>query len=74
MKCKRQNNEIESNSNNKTAVDLLLNLVKKPNIFIFFQTAYALHCDISKQLVLKKKIFIPIQVYLPVIYIWFLVK
>ena len=57
MKCKRQNNEIESNSNNKTAVDLLLNLVKKPNIFIFFQTAYALHCDISKQFVLKKKHF-----------------
>ena len=57
MKCKRQNDTIESELKNKTAVQLLLNLVGKPNIFMFFQTAYALHCDISKQLNLKKKHF-----------------
>ena len=57
MKCKRQNDTIESELKNKTAVQLLLNLMGKPNIFMFFQTAYALHCDISKQLVLKKKHF-----------------
>ena len=51
MKCKRQNDTIESESNNKTAVELLLNLVGKANIFMFFQTAYALHCGISKRLV-----------------------
>ena len=57
MKCKRQNDTIESESNNKTAVELLLNIVRKPNIFMFFQTAYALQCDISKRMVLKKKHF-----------------
>ena len=57
MECKRQNDTIESELKNKTAVQLLLNLVGKPNIFMFFQTVYALHCDISKQLVLKKKHF-----------------
>ena len=57
MKCKRQNDTIESKSKNKTAAELLLNLVGKPNIFTFFQIAYALHCDISKRLVLKKKHF-----------------
>ena len=58
MKCKRQNDTIESESKNKTAVEELLNLVGKSNTFKFFQTAYALHCDISKQLVLKKKAFL----------------
>ena len=57
MECKRQNDTIESELKNKTAVEELLNLMGKPNIFMFFQTAYALHCDISKQLVLKKKHF-----------------
>ena len=57
MECKRQNDTIESELKNKTAIKLLLNLVEKPNIFKFFQTAYALQCDISKQLVLKKKHF-----------------
>ena len=57
MKCKRQNDTIESKLKNKTAVAELLNLVGKPSIFMFFQTTYALHCDISKQLALKKKHF-----------------
>ena len=57
MKCKRQNDTIEYESKNKTAVELLLNLVGKPDLFTFFQTAYALHCDISKQLGLKQKHF-----------------
>ena len=57
MKCKRQNDTIEYESKNKTAVELLLNLVGKPDLFTFFQTAYALHCDISKQLDLKQKHF-----------------
>ena len=57
MKCKRQTDKIKSELKNETACQLLLNLVGKPNIFTFFQTVYALHCDISKQLVLKKKHF-----------------
>ena len=57
MECKRQNDTIGSDLKNKTAVKLLLNLVGKPNTFKFFQTTYALQCDISKQLVLKKKHF-----------------
>ena len=57
MRCKRQNDTIEYESKNKTAVELLLNLVRKPDLFTFFQTTYALHCDISKQLDLKKKHF-----------------
>ena len=57
MECKRQNDKIESKSKNEIAVELLLNLVGKPNIFIFFQIAYALQCDISQKLDLKKKHF-----------------
>ena len=59
MICKRQNDSIESESKNKTAVELLLRLIGKTNIFMFFQTAYALQCDISKRTVLKKKHFYP---------------
>ena len=57
LKCKRQNDTIQSKLKNKTAVQLLLNLVGKPSIFMFFQTTYALHCDISKQLALKNEHF-----------------
>ena len=57
MKSKRQNDKIYSKSKHKTAVELLLNLIGKANIFLFFQTAYALQCDISKRMVLKKKHF-----------------
>ena len=57
MKCKQQNDIIENNLKDKTEVEILLNLVGKSNIFLFFQTAYALQCDISKQLGFKKKHF-----------------
>ena len=57
MKCKRQNDTIESDSKGKTEVEILLDLVGKSNIFLFFQITYALQCDVSKQLALKKKYF-----------------
>ena len=57
MKCQRQNDVVQSNTDKDTAIQMLLNLVTKKNIISYFQTAYALQCDISKQFKLDKKYF-----------------
>ena len=57
MKCQRQSDVVQSNTNKNTAIQMLLNLVTKKNIISYFQTAYALQCDISKKFKLDKKYF-----------------
>ena len=57
MKCKRQNDVVQSNAGNETAFNMLLNIATKENIISYFQTAYALQCDISKRFQLDKKHF-----------------
>ena len=57
MKCQRQNDVVESKVESNTAIKLLLNLTIKNNIFSYFQTAYALQCDVSKRFELGKKFF-----------------
>ena len=57
MKCQRQNDVVQSNTDKDKAIQMLLNLVTKKNIISYFQTAYALQCDISKQFKLDKKYF-----------------
>ena len=57
MKCKRQNDVVQSNAGNETAFKMLLNCATKESIISYFQTAYALQCDISKRFQLDKKYF-----------------
>ena len=57
MKCQRQNDVVESNAGNDTAIKMLLNLDTKENIISYFETAYALQCDISKRFKLDKRYF-----------------
>ena len=57
MTFQRQNDVVESNAGNETAFKLLLNFATKENIISYFQTAYALQCDISKRFQLDKKHF-----------------
>jgi len=56
MLCKQQNNYIEKHKD-QDASEILLNLVGANSIFSYYKIAYALQCDISKQLDLKRKHF-----------------
>ena len=57
MKCKRQNDVIKSESGKETAMEMLLTLATKTDIISYFQTAYALQCDVSKRFNLNKRFF-----------------
>ena len=57
MKCNSQTDYIKSSTNSKTAVETLFDIVGKPSTTHYFQIAYALQCDISKRLGLKKILF-----------------
>ena len=57
MKCKSQINNVKPSTNNQTAVETLFGIVGKPSTKRYFQIAYALQCDISKRLGLKKILF-----------------
>ena len=57
MECKSQTDYIKSRINNQSAVETLFDIVGKPSTKRYFQIAYALQCDISKRLGLKKKLF-----------------
>ena len=54
MKRKRQDDLIENEYRKPTADEELRNLINISNLISYFQIAYALQCDISKQLKLKK--------------------
>ena len=56
-KCQRQNDVVQNNTGTETAIKMLLDLATKENIISYFQTAYALQCDISKRFKLDKKYF-----------------
>ena len=57
LNCRRQNDTVKSTSNNDTAIGMLLTLTTKQNIVSYFETAYALQCDISNRFNLDKKFF-----------------
>ena len=57
MKCQRQIDVVQGNAANDTEIKKLLNLATKENIISYFQTAYALQCDISNIFKLDKKYF-----------------
>ena len=57
MKCQCQNDVVQDNAGNDTAIKMLLNLATKENVISYFQTAYALQCDISKRFKLDKNNF-----------------
>ena len=57
MECKSQTDFVKSSTNSQTAVETLFNIVGKPSTKHYFQIAYALQCDISKRLGLKKILF-----------------
>ena len=57
MECKSQTDNVKSSTNNQTAVEMLFDIVGKPSTKRYFQIAYALQCDISKRLGLKKILF-----------------
>ena len=54
MQCESETDAIVANACNETAVEKLFKIVGKPNTASYFQLAYALQCDISKQMNLKK--------------------
>ena len=54
MQCKSQNDSIVANTRDKNAVEKLFSIVGKRSTANYFQIAYALQCDISKRLNLKK--------------------
>ena len=56
-KCKTQTDNVISSTNSQTAVETLFNIVSKPSTKRYFQIVYALQCDISKRLGLKKILF-----------------
>ena len=57
MHRQRQEDVVKNEEESDTAIALLLNLTTKNNIFSYFQTAYALQCDVSKRFELGKKFF-----------------
>ena len=57
MECKSQTDFVKSSTNGQTAVETLFAIVGKPSTKHYFQIAYALQCDISKRLGLKKILF-----------------
>ena len=57
MECKSQTDNVKSSANSQTAVERLFDIVGKPSTKRYFQIAYALQCDISKRLGLKKILF-----------------
>ena len=54
MKQKRQDDEIKSIKSYQDAVQTLLKSIKETDLISYFQIAYALQCDVSKQFDLKK--------------------
>ena len=57
MQCRSQNDSIKCHSMEESETKVLLKLTPKQNIIAYFQIAYALQCDISYRLNLKKKFF-----------------
>ena len=57
MQCRSQNDLIKCHSMEESAIKVLLKLTPKQNIIFYFQIAYALQCDVSYRLNLKKKFF-----------------
>ena len=57
MECNSQTDHINSRINSQSAVETLFDVVGKPSTTRYFQIAYALQCDISKRLGLKKILF-----------------
>ena len=57
MQCRSQNDSIKCHSMEESAIKFLLKLTPKQNIIFYFQIAYALQCDVSYRLNLKKKFF-----------------
>ena len=54
MKQKRQDDEIKSLKSRQDAVEALLEHIKVADLITYFQIAYALQCNVSKQFDLKK--------------------
>ena len=54
VQCKSQTDVIVANSCDENAVEKLFSIVGKPSTTSYFQMVYALQCDISKRLNLKK--------------------
>ena len=54
MKQKRQDDEIKSIKNHQDAVQALLENIKVTDLISYFQIAYSLQCNLSKQFDLKK--------------------
>ena len=57
MECNSQTDYVKSRINSQSAVETLFDIVGKPSTKRYFQIAYALQCDISKRLGLKKILF-----------------
>ena len=57
MECKSQTDNVKSSANSQSAVETLFDIVGKPSTKRYFQIVYALQCDISKRLGLKKILF-----------------
>ena len=57
MECNSQTDYVKSTINSQSAVETLFDIVGKPSTKRYFQIAYALQCDISKRLELKKILF-----------------
>ena len=57
MKSKSQTDNVKPSRNSQTAVETLFGIVGKPSTKRYFQIAYALQCDISQRLGLKKILF-----------------
>ena len=57
MKSKGQTDNVIPSTNSQTAVETLFGIVGKPSTKRYFQIAYALQCDISQRLGLKKILF-----------------
>ena len=54
VQCKSQTDAIVANTGDETAVKKLFKIIGEANTTRYFQIAYALQCDISKRLNLKK--------------------
>ena len=54
MKCKRQNDIMESKVETQTAIQLLSDLIGKSSVYEYFKTAYALQCGLTKEIKAKK--------------------
>ena len=54
MKQKRQDDEVKSTKSHQDAVQALLESIKVTDLISYFQIAYALQCNVSKQFDLKK--------------------